>query len=56
MKKKNFIAAFMIVFAVMLSSFAFYGYQVLYTPNILVDQEDRMFAIEDGTTFKGAPK
>ncbi|WP_421893353.1 endolytic transglycosylase MltG [Marinoscillum sp.] len=52
MKKKNFIAAFMIVFAVMLSSFAFYGYQILYTPNILVDQEDRMFAIEDGTTFK----
>lgn len=41
----------MIVFAVMLSSFAFYFYQILYTPNILVDQDDRMFAIAEGTTF-----
>ncbi len=49
---KNFIAAFMIVFTVMLSSFAFYGYQILYTPNILVDQDDRHITIEDGTTFK----
>lgn len=51
MKKKKLIAAIMIVFAVMLSSFAFYFYQILYTPNILVDQDDRMFAIAEGTTF-----
>lgn len=51
MKKKKLIATFMIVFAVMLSSFAFYGYQILFTPNILVDQQDRMFAIPKGTTF-----
>lgn len=51
MKKKKLIAAFMIVFAVLLSSFAFYTYQVLFTPNILVGKEDRMFAIPKGTTF-----
>ena len=52
MRKNKLIAAFMIVFAVMLSSFAFYFYQILYTPNILVDQDDRLFAIEEGTTFE----
>jgi UPF0755 protein len=50
--KKSLIAAFMIVFSVMLSSFAFYVYQILYTPNILIDQEDRHITLEDGTTFK----
>ncbi len=52
MKKKQIIAAFMIVFSVMLSSFAFYTYHVLYTANILIDQEDRLFAIPNGTDFK----
>ncbi len=52
MKKKQFIAAFLIVFSVMLSSFVFYGYQILFTPNILVDQDEQFFAIENGTTFK----
>lgn len=53
MKKKKLIAAFMIVFAIMLSSFAFYFYQVLFTPNILVDKPDQMFAVPKGTTFSG---
>lgn len=52
MKKRQLLAAVLIVFSVMLSSFAFYGYQVLYTPNILVDQDDRLFAIYEGTTYK----
>lgn len=51
MKKKNVIAAVMIVFAVMLSSFAFYTYQILFTPNILVDQQDQYYAVYDSTTF-----
>ncbi|WP_421872934.1 endolytic transglycosylase MltG [Marinoscillum sp.] len=52
MNKKNLIAAGLIVGSVMLSSFAFYAYQILYTPNILVDQESQLFAIYDGTTFE----
>lgn len=52
MRKKNFIAIFLVVFTMMLSSFAFYTYQILYTPNVLVEQEDQYFAIPKGTTFK----
>lgn len=52
MKIKKLVAVAMIVFTVMLSSFSFYAYQVLYTPNILVDQNDKYFAIYKGTTFK----
>ncbi|NQZ75638.1 MAG: endolytic transglycosylase MltG [Ekhidna sp.] len=52
MRKKYFIALFLVVFTMMLSSFAFYTYQILYTPNVLVEQESRYFAIPKGTTFK----
>lgn len=52
MRKKNILALFLIVFTVMLSSFAFYTYQILYTPNLLVDTEGRYFPVSKGTTFK----
>lgn len=52
MRKKYFIAIFLVVFTMMLSSFAFYTYQILYTPNVLIEQDDRYFAIPKGTTFK----
>ncbi|MEM9895796.1 MAG: endolytic transglycosylase MltG [Bacteroidota bacterium] len=52
MRRKNFVAIFLLVFTMMLSSFAFYTYQVIYTPNVLIGEEDRYFAIEKGTTFK----
>lgn len=42
----------MIVFSVMASSFAFYFYQVFYTPNILVERDDQLFAISKDATFK----
>ncbi|MEM9329280.1 MAG: endolytic transglycosylase MltG, partial [Bacteroidota bacterium] len=49
---KKLVTVFMIVFTVMASSFAFYFYQVLYTPNILVDGEEQYFAIPSGSSFK----
>lgn len=52
MNRKKFVAVFMIVFTVMASSFAFYFYQMLFTPNILVEREDELFAIAPGATFK----
>ncbi|WP_425392928.1 endolytic transglycosylase MltG [Ekhidna sp.] len=52
MRKKYFLAIFLVVFTMMLSSFAFYTYQILYTPNVLVEDDDRYFAIPKGTTFK----
>jgi UPF0755 protein len=33
-------------------SFIFYAYQIMYTPNILVDKERRLFIIKEGSTFK----
>ena len=53
MRKRKILAVFLIVFTVLLSSFTFYGYQMLYTPNINIDtEEDLVFSIERGTTFK----
>lgn len=52
MRKKYFLAIFLVVFTMMLSSFAFYTYQILYTPNVLIEQDDRYFSIPKGTTFK----
>ncbi|MEP0368667.1 MAG: endolytic transglycosylase MltG [Cyclobacteriaceae bacterium] len=52
MKSKKLVALVMVVSTVMLSSFSFYAYQVLFTPNILVDQDDQYLAIPKGMTFK----
>lgn len=33
-------------------SFSFYAYQIAYTPNILVDKENRLFIVKEGSSFK----
>lgn len=43
---------FFLLFAVLLISFSFYGYQIIYTPNILVEKEDRLLVIPPHATFK----
>jgi UPF0755 protein len=35
-----------------LISFVFYFYQIIYTPNILVDGADRLFVIKSGSTYR----
>lgn len=52
MNRKKFVAVFMIVFTIMASSFAFYFYQMLFTPNILVERESQLFTITPGATFE----
>lgn len=52
MKRKNILVGFMIVFTVMLSSFSFYTWQIIYTPNILVEKPDQYFAVPKGSSFK----
>lgn len=52
MRKKNLLAIFLVVFTMMLSSFAFYTYQIIYTPNVLVAGQGRFFAVPHGMTFK----
>ncbi|MFZ1807300.1 MAG: endolytic transglycosylase MltG [Cyclobacteriaceae bacterium] len=41
-----------LVGSTLLISFTFYAYQIFYTPNILVDRDDRLFIIESGTTYR----
>lgn len=37
-------------------SFSFYAYQIVYTPNILVDKDDRLILVKEGSTFKDIQK
>ncbi len=54
-KRKLFVGA-IIVGTVLLSSFSLYIYQILYTPNLLVDQDDRFLYIPTGVTFTDIQK
>ncbi len=44
--------ALFLVFSVLLISFTFYAYQIVYMPNILVDREDRLFVVKKDFTFR----
>jgi UPF0755 protein len=52
MKGRKILILLIVIFSVLLSSFSFYLYQVLKTPNILVQREDTFFYIYPGMTFK----
>jgi len=43
---------FYIVGSTLLITFVFYGYQICYTPNILLERDDRPFIIRSGSTFR----
>jgi UPF0755 protein len=45
-----------LVIAILGISFAYYAYQVVYTPNILLDKEDAILKIDSGSTFKDLQK
>ncbi len=50
--QKTKLVAFL-VGSMLLITFSFYFYQIVYTPNILVDRDDRLFVIKTGTTYRG---
>lgn len=41
-----------LVGSTLLITFSFYAYQIVFTPNILVDRDDRLFIIPSGATFR----
>ena len=43
---------FFLLFSILLISFAYYGFQICYTPNILVEKDDRQILIPRNATFK----
>ena len=54
--KFNKRLVFFLVIAVLGISFTFYAYQVVYTPNILLDQEDRLLIVNENDNFKDIQK
>ena len=52
MKKKKFIVIFLLLFTILLSSFGFYAYQIVYSPNILVEKNEEVLIIPKNTSFK----
>lgn len=51
MKRRKILAAVIIAFSVCLTVFGFYGYQILFSPNILVDKEPKALLIPENATF-----
>jgi len=49
--KKTKLALFLVA-SVLTITFVFYGYQMLYTPNILVDKDSRIFIVPKDATFR----
>ena len=49
--KKSKLVLFL-VGSVLLISFSFYAYQIIYLSNILVEREDRVFIVKKGATYR----
>lgn len=43
---------FFLLLSILLISFTYYGFQICYTPNVLVEKQDREIVIPKGATFK----
>lgn len=43
---------YFLLFSILLISFSFYAFQIVYTPNVLVEKENRLLIIPQGATFK----
>lgn len=44
--------AFFLIGSTLLITFVFYGYQICYTPNILLERDDQPFIVRSGTAFR----
>jgi UPF0755 protein len=55
MKPSKRLIIFLVI-SILGISFVFYGWQILYTPNILVDAEDRVLVVKPGDNFKSVQK
>lgn len=56
MDKRKIFVLIMVVVTVLLSSFTFYFYQVLYAPNFLVEKSDKYLFIPTGSDFPDVQK
>jgi len=51
MKRRKFLTISIIIFSVLLTTFGFYGYQVVFSPNILVGKQTEYLLIPSNATF-----
>ncbi|MEP2024688.1 MAG: endolytic transglycosylase MltG [Reichenbachiella sp.] len=51
-KKKIVLGSAIVAFSMMLSSFGFYFWQMIYSPNFLVEQDSKPLMIRTGSSFK----
>ncbi len=56
MRKRKILIGAIIVGTVLLSTFSLYIYQILFTPNVMVDQPERYLYIPSGSTFADLQK
>ncbi len=49
---KKFKLVLFLVGSVLLISFTFYAYQIVYVPNILVEGDDRVFIVKPGSSYQ----
>jgi UPF0755 protein len=49
---KKYKLVLFLVGSVLLISFTFYAYQIVYVPNILVERDDKVFIIHPGATYR----
>ncbi len=56
MDKRKILIIGVVVLTILLSSFTFYFYQVVYTPNFLVEKESRYLFIPTGADFQDVQK
>jgi len=54
--KVNKRLVFFLIASILGISFSYYAYQIVYTPNILVEKENRLFIVNQGATFKDIQK
>jgi UPF0755 protein len=38
--------------SMLLITFIFYGYQIAFTPNILIERQDQLFVVRSGATYR----
>ncbi|MDQ3536076.1 MAG: endolytic transglycosylase MltG [Bacteroidota bacterium] len=52
MKNRKVFVIIILTFSILLTSFSFYIYQVIKTPNVLVERKDKYLYIPSGASFK----
>ena len=55
-RQRKIFVIVLVIGTVLLTTFSFYGYQTLRSPNILVNKEDRVFLIHDDSDFQQVRK